>query len=614
MMTIKLKKLLITILSAGLLICAAFLLFPRIYIAKADTSSDVLEENRQYYNADFRFANPSAYNDGGSPTLYFPLALDGAWINQLDTSYDDNWGNKTPKTQARFEIGLYTKTDAQNAVKVRTYTIIAYQKYTHIFETVHSNRSNVKAKAISSTLPTVQKNYVYQGKGTLFDFMTSNLGRKELDYAVGGCFFDNFNNIGNKQSSYGLNVPPLGKYMGIILTDISPNQTYYVDFTYEIRQNCWYTILGAERNNAPITGHIASKDGNLINILTTEYQTNEFSERNSNFQNTATGLLRAYNTPVSVRFKYLVDIEGTPFAKAVTETVTLPGLFQNEPTLDDFLSATGRNSMILNRSTIYNFEYDPIDDIYVAKYRDSIYLSAKTSDGESKNYFLDLNKSYDEYYNGFVRDGVFGASLYRYLYNQIILRYRQVETIPETDLYGFFGFVVIPSGGALNELWKEMFDKQTTFSGQLYLFDYNERITPSAYNKLLNDYDYPWLQRAWKTVTNTVSGNLGLPGDTDATYYLFYVDSFSSAELWIGENSAEDVNDNSSQIGGDIVEVTSTAGNVISKIWSGVSSALDFGSSLLSNGWVILAVIAAIIVLAIILKNRNNRGGGRRRR
>lgn len=613
-MTKKLKIIYIAIFSAIVLLCAAFLMLPRLTV-KADTSGDALEENRVNYNDDFRFANPITLEYGGEVTTAFPFAVDSTWLNNLSMSLDAPSGrNWSYVSQARFNFSLWKKTDAQNSVKIKTYSLLAYGDIVSLYEKAESNISVAKLRIIGEP----EIDFYNHDPSYVFNFMKNPGGSRIYSFNGSSRFCDVFTHIG-LNNEYGISE---SNYMFLYLKDASPADTYYVTLDYTVYRNCYYNLFGTECwDSSPKSGHIASKDGNTLQALTEEYtaqEPNGFPNRSESFSESAEEILRAYNEPVQVRIRYLTELEDTPFAVAVTETITLPGIFATAPTLEDFLTATGRTTMILNQASIYNFEYDASSNTFIARYRDSIYLSAKTSDGNSKNYFLDINKSYDEYYNGLVQDGVFSVALYRYLYNQIILRYKEVcpriETIPEEDLYGFFGFVVIPSGSLLNELWKTMFNKQTTFSGQLNIFDYNEVLTPAAYAELLSeDYGYSWLATAWQTVTNTVGGAVGLPGNTDATFYLFYVDSFAEAELWIGENSASGVDDNSSQFGGDIGDVTSTAGDFIASVWSGIKSAFGSLGSVFSNGWVILAVVGVIAAIIIYFKFFRSKGGKSRK-
>ncbi len=248
----------------------------------------------------------------------------------------------------------------------------------------------------------------------------------------------------------------------------------------------------------------------------------------------------------SVRVKYLEQIKGTPFAKAVYATIDVPVTSTTLPT-DRVAAALGKSDLYCINASCLGFEYDSASDTYVAHYQKSVWLSAKTVDGNSENYFLDINKSYADYYGKMVSDGVFSQDLYEYILNGMFIDYRdQLNGLTANDIYGFFGYVVIPDTYTIDALWAEMFDTDRTFKGVIKRFEYFALLDYSSYQKLLTDYEYTWLEKAWNGVSGFVTG-----GSWSAQHYLFYADGLENEAL-IAENGATDMLDNDGALSNDI--------------------------------------------------------------
>lgn len=261
----------------------------------------------------------------------------------------------------------------------------------------------------------------------------------------------------------------------------------------------------------------------------------------------------------TIKVKYLVNIENTPFAKAETATVSLKTV-SDSVSVSDVASALNKATMNVLMSVCMSIDYDSANNIYVAHYAKSVWLNAKTVDGNNLNYYLDCNLSFQDFYKPFVTDGVFDDDLYEYIfYTEIIGKYSALANYTPDKVYGYFGYIVIPQTYTFNQAWAELFGKQTTFSGVVKNFEYDELLTLAAYNKLLTDYQYTWLARIWNDVIGAVTG-----GSWNATHFIIYADT-TTTEAYIANNGATNISDNNGLIRND---VTSFVDYVITKIKS----------------------------------------------
>lgn len=269
----------------------------------------------------------------------------------------------------------------------------------------------------------------------------------------------------------------------------------------------------------------------------------------------------ADTTTQYVKFEYLQRIKDTPFAEKVTTFINVPVYENNEIRLADVKKALQCSSFGVMQSTLDKFVYNAKTKTYTAVYLKSVYLNAKTVDGNSKNFYLDCNLSFDEYFSPFVKDDIMEKGCYDVFLNNIRQNYPVVQDIPPQDLYGYFGFIPIPKERNLNQLWSDMFDT-TNYSGVLERFSYEYSLTNQAYKKLLQDYNHSWLEVAWKGFVDLLAS-----GTANATFYLLYVDS-QTTEAFIAENGASDINNNSGLIFNQIKDGATNVFNTVKNFFS----------------------------------------------
>lgn len=280
-----------------------------------------------------------------------------------------------------------------------------------------------------------------------------------------------------------------------------------------------------------------------------------------------------------VKFEYLQRIKDTPFAEKITTFINVPVYENNEIKLGDVKKALKCTSFGVMQSTCDKFEYNAETKTYTTVYLKSVYLNAKTADGNSKNFYLDCNVSFEEYFRPFVDDNIMEEGCYQVFLNDIRAEYPAVQDISANNLYGYFGFIPIPKERDLNQLWSDMFSG-TKYSGVLNSFSYEKSLSNDAYKKLLTDYEHSWLETAWKGFVDWV-----VSGSPNARFYIIYVDS-QTKEAFIAENGAHDINDNSGAI------------------WNGVENGVNYAYNAIKdffsqpkNIWAIVGVVVGVFVL-----------------
>ena len=301
-------------------------------------------------------------------------------------------------------------------------------------------------------------------------------------------------------------------------------------------------------------GNLASSYVSVFDVLTSRKDLDVLNkEINKNNIDEINGFYESISKEVIV--EYLERVGETPFAVWKKKIIEVP-IYDNELLSMDVAKALNVKSMGVMQSYASNFEYNQATGTYRPKYAKSIWLSAKSVDGNSCNYFLDCNNSFKDYYYQFVERRIFSIDLYEYMLNSIYMKYPELQQYSDNEIYGYFGLVSIPNTYSINELWTQMFGNETTFDGVLEKFVFTEQLSYESYNALLNDFNYNWLEIAWNTVSGFVSG-MSYSADT----YIFYADCETN-QAFIGENGASDIEDNDSAIKNDIDNVVNELGEL----------------------------------------------------
>lgn len=623
----KAKKIILIILTATLtlayLLAVAFIDYSSAKVYADETGH--VQESRKTADNNFSFRKTRVqYNkevfDVNAGVLVFSLSLDNAVIdgyngNGLSTGYSQNLtdqvtGTKCPNTEARLSFTVYKGSENnKDNVAIAQYDIVSFMNYTLIYKRKLSNKSNLTVGFKDFSVLTTKKGdkeaeYELR-KVALYDEMRQ--ARSPFKTAIG----DRVEVFYGKKFGIPFNSQSDGAFLNIGVFNVSVQDSYYIDLTY-----CFFTGCGSGFNygkrDKEYIGNIKSENASIVSILTQEKEEGTLAGKSDGYREYADKVISGFSMK-TVKIRFLENLKTTPFAVMTEETVTIP-TYKDTVVLEDVLNSLSRDTLVLKYSSVERFVKDEKlsnatgSDVYIAKYRESIRLSAKTTDTDrNKYYYFNLNNSYRDYFEQFVNDGIIDGNLYSWFYNDILTRQypsiKEIEKLEgqEADLYGYFGFIMIPQTNSIEAVWGDLFNKETTYSGTIHFAASNTTLSLASYNKLLNDYNYSWFEKAWNSVTGIVT-------NYDAKIYMFYVDSAENGDLWIAENGAKDKDDNKGSLWGDITDGTTQIGDILSNLWNNTFGALSKLSGGIAGTIIIIAVVAGIILLIKYKK------GGKRRR
>lgn len=301
-------------------------------------------------------------------------------------------------------------------------------------------------------------------------------------------------------------------------------------------------------------------------------------------------------TEQTFTIEYLENIDKTPFAKKVQTQITLTAL-QNtlELSASDVATALGKTNVNVLLSACKGFYRDTTDDIFKARYYDSVYLNAKTVDGKSMAYILDPNLSYYDFYNKMDKDDIITSDMMSYCFNETLKAYPELSGYSMQEVYGYFGYIVLPDTFTVNQAYAEIFGNELEFDGVVNMVAFKDTITVESYNKLLKDYNYPWLSVLWNTVAGAFT-------QCNATHVMLYADC-SKTKAYENLNGSPEIDNGNGLlinkapelIVGIVDDIQNTSENLINTIF-------NRGSTGISLGVIIIIVLAGIIIIKWLTK------------
>lgn len=377
----------------------------------------------------------------------------------------------------------------------------------------------------------------------------------------------------NRQFIY-LTIEPIDKFT-----------RYFVRFSYDFNKT--QTFLGVGWSEKTIKNKIDSNIVSIYDVVNNMYLRGHLGVLSTRIQAQAKQLLDIGEVK-EIQVSYLEQIGNTPFATKKYAYVNVPvksGIV--EPS--DVANQLGlENLNVLQTSCMY-FKQDPYTKVYNAYYLKNVWLSSKDANGHSVNMFLDINVSYYEYYHGLLEDGIMTNGMYEWLWNSMLTSYTELTEYDDTELYGYFGYAVIPDVSSINSLWNDLFDGGKSFDGVVKHFEYKQaNLSMSAYNKLLTEYGYNWLSKAWNHFMSWFKDD-----GACANHYFFYVDGLKD-NSFIGENGADNINDN--------------GGAVQNGVQDAVEDVVDTVEGLFENDWVkyivaVLGLVVGVLLITFVLKS-----------
>ena len=401
-----------------------------------------------------------------------------------------------------------------------------------------------------------------------------------------------FTGLGYRIQSLGDSCPFYGvtnKQLHIIVDTEYLTDTYFLSFYI---------------NNGDQVYRVDSKIVSVYDIVSQMKDRDELSYLNEENQARANELLTD-GTIRKIQVSWLERIGNTPFARKRYDWVEIP-VTTDVISPADVIDKLDIDTFAVGQSSCQYFKEDTNTGIFNAYYLKNVWLSSKDSNGHSMNLFLDINVSYQDYYRPFVQDGIFTEGMYEWFWSKMIVDYPEISGIDDADLYGYFGYTSVPYTYTLNQLVYEMFDGSPNMNGVVQYFSYRDDLSYDSYMKLLDDYNYGWLSKAWNSVVGFIAGSK-YPAD----HYFFYVNG-EKDNAFIGENGADDIYDNSGAFSNGVENVVEDITNGLEIIFDNpLSRYLALGIGIFIVTWFMMFFFTSFFK---VKKARQEYKNARRRR
>lgn len=313
--------------------------------------------------------------------------------------------------------------------------------------------------------------------------------------------------------------------------------SYFLKADYEI---CLYDEGLTNAISGSLTSPARSVYGVLSTIQDKGMLEQEFTAEGSLAR--AQDILAQASAPKEISLHYLEEIEGTYFAVEKTATVAVP-VVDGELGKDDVKEALGKETLRVQNSYVAGFEANDDQTEWTARYYSSVHLRTKVVDGGGHyiDMFLDLNKSYGDYYQILASTIANGQELYGYMWSEFTAEYPMLEldAYNPDNVHGFFGVVWIPERSAFesfNAAAAALFNVKNEEFGFIKAFRGYRPITYKEHTDLMTAYNYSWMATAWSKIANFATlENVG------AEYYFFAAKPMSYTGIsQTGDTSKDD--------------------------------------------------------------------------
>lgn len=181
---------------------------------------------------------------------------------------------------------------------------------------------------------------------------------------------------------------------------------------------------------------------------------------------------------------------------------------------------------------------------YMLTYSSTYIIHLKSSSGGSNNFALKLTNMSD-YYSEFCIGSnssysILDTDFYYAVYNNILNTYglsgykipdgnNAGSVLTPSDLYGYWGFAIIPEGGGFDGLLSNFFDTRKNSNGLCIPFASDVTLDASGLLALQYDFGYSWLSRRLGDIVNSVFSST----TSNATFYMFYVAELSNDFVYV---------------------------------------------------------------------------------
>lgn len=346
----------------------------------------------------------------------------------------------------------------------------------------------------------------------------------------------------------------VSKHLYFVVDNVDSTSSYFIKMNYGL-----VSFNSGSLTTTKCESPLCSRMSSIYNVVNEMNERHELSNLTEEMQAEALRIITD-STTEKIKVSWLERIGDTPFAQKKYDYIEIP-VINNTISPSDVVTALGLETLAVGQSSCQYFKYDSTTDTYNAYYLKNVWLSSKDSNGNSMNLFLDINKSYYDYYYPFVRDGIFTNGMYEWFWSTMVVAYPEISGVDDGNLYGYFGYTSVPYTYTLNQLIYEMFDGSPNMDGVVRYFSYRENLEYSSYRRLLDEYGYGWLEKGWNAVAGFVVGSK-YPAD----HYFFYCDG-DEDNAFIGQNGADDIYDNNGAFANGVEDVVEDITNGLKTIF-----------------------------------------------
>jgi len=250
--------------------------------------------------------------------------------------------------------------------------------------------------------------------------------------------------------------------------------------------------------------------------------------------------------------EYLERIPDTPFAELKTYKMNFPFTYAEStkgaisvtegldiPTL---LNKLKLKSFGVLQSYVKEITYKSRSNgvfTFRAKYFDTYYLNAKTSDGCFDNFYIGCNESFKTFFNRELGLGLFTQNDLDVFSNSIYAAYaEQLGTYQLDEIYGYWSFVGIPQSYTWNGFFNDI-GGGTFMSPNIFSMTFLHHIDYSKYVDLNSEFGMSFFYQFMNLYGNFFSKSV-----PECYCYLSFLDG-GDVEILITQNGSTSLEDNS---------------------------------------------------------------------
>ena len=552
----------------------------------------------------------TAIKDNEDTDEYFDFA-DGAKINILPTrlrfilqqpsAYFDNsfdavgeesalkltlykYGGTETANSAKCEILIYSKRELRNW-KVRSHVYVCAREIEH--------DSEIDVSSVEITRQLVDEDITYSS-----DFLNAKEFKEESGYKNFKVLYEGF----RLTPSEGMEEPHTHPFefdrsenipvLNITFPVSGLLSSYFVRAEYEIENN----IIASEK-----TGSLTSPRRSVFDVLSAIEEAGKMETTFATAERLAEAqsLLAACKEPKKITVNYLEDIDGTYFSEKKTAEISV-AVKDGTIFVDDVKDALGKQTLKVQNTYVKGFTANDEKTEFTAQYLSSVWLRTRTVDGGGHyvDMFLDLNKSYGDYFATLANTIANGKGLYEWMWAGFIDLCPVLEGKDPNNVHGFFGMVWLPKRSALSSFdaaMASLFSVKNEEFGFIKHFKGELEITNDEHTALMKTYKYNWMSKAWDGVLNFVGGK-----PATAEFYFFAAKPMTYTGISQTGNTDPDDDDGA---GKEVID------DAVDDIGDWFDDLLSGGNSLKRLSSVVVVAACAVGVIWAIGKLKGNGKG-----